>query len=64
MDNHLFGNILKWALPIDKHASTFPFNYEISYFIEELEKRGYDITTIKFSIELKNGDINYENTNT
>ena len=48
--NHICGDILKHVMPIEKEA---PYNFKKFNFIEELEARGYDVTTLKFSIELK-----------
>lgn len=48
---HLVGDILRYKFPDDK--TKYPFNWVSENFIQELEKRGYDITTLKFSIELK-----------
>lgn len=47
---HLVGDILRYRIPKDGNDKT---NFEAQSFIKELEKRGYDITTLKFSIELK-----------
>jgi predicted metal-dependent phosphotriesterase family hydrolase len=49
--HHLCGNILKYKLP-DKETN-YPNNWVSENFIEELERRGYDTSTLKFSIELK-----------
>ncbi len=46
---HLFWDILEWDFT--KH--TYP-PYERFNVIKELEKRWYDLKTLKFSIELKN----------
>ena len=51
--NHLCDNILKWKLPTKDSGLKYPHNWEEMNFIKELEKRGYDPKTIKFSIELK-----------
>lgn len=48
---HLVGDILKYKFP--NKETNYPYNWEKENFKEELEKRGYDITTLKFSIELK-----------
>ena len=48
---HLVGNILKYKIPIA--GVEYPYNFDKTNFIEELEKRGYDPKTLKFSIELK-----------
>lgn len=49
--HHLVGDILKYKIPDEENK--YPYNWIKDNFIEELEKRGYDITTFKFSIELK-----------
>ncbi len=49
--HHLVGNILTYKFP-DKET-IYPYNWVSENFIKELENRGYDITTLKFSIELK-----------
>jgi len=49
--DHLLGDKLVYKIPKDE--SNYPFNYEVTNFIKELDKRGYDTTTLKFSIELK-----------
>ena len=48
--NHLINDRLSWRLP---NEDNYPSNYEVENFIKELERRGYDITTFRFSIELK-----------
>lgn len=48
--NTICGDILKHVMPMEKEP---PFNFKVFNFIEELEMRGYDITTLKFSCELK-----------
>ena len=48
--NHLCGDILKHVMPNEKNP---PFNFRVFNLVEELERRGYDTTTLKFSIELK-----------
>lgn len=49
----LCGNILKWKLPTKDSGLRYPYNWEEMNFVKELEKRGYDPKTIRFSIELK-----------
>lgn len=49
--DHLVGDILKYKIPDDE--TRCPFNWRSTNFIKELESRGYDTTTLKFSIELK-----------
>jgi hypothetical protein len=44
--HHIVGDTLVY-----RHFNEPP--YEISNFIKELEERGYDVTTLKFSIKLK-----------
>jgi len=48
--HHICGDVLKHVMPGEKKP---PFNFEKFNLVEELERRGYDTTTIKFSIELK-----------
>lgn len=50
--NHLVMDVLKWEPPYDSEKE-YPFNFKAFKFIEELERRGYDIETLKFSIKLK-----------
>ena len=50
--NHIVGDILKWRIP-NREKQEYPFNFDTNNFTKELDKRGYDITTLKFSIELK-----------
>jgi hypothetical protein len=49
--NHLVGDILKYKIPDDE--TRYPYNWVSLNFIKELENRGYDVTTLKFSIELR-----------
>ena len=49
---HIVNDRLDWKLPSESDKS-YPFNYEKFNFVKELESRGYDITTLKFSIELR-----------
>lgn len=46
--HHICGDVLEYRM-----LKEGPFNFEIVNFVKELEKRGYDTTTLKFSIELK-----------
>lgn len=48
--NHIAGDVLKYVMPSEKPA---PYNFRKFNLVEELESRGYDITTLKFSVELK-----------
>lgn len=48
---HILNNKLEWRIPTKKKP--YPHNWDTTNFIEELEKRGYDPKTLKFSIELK-----------
>ena len=50
--NHLCDNILKWKLPT-KDEAIYPYNWQEINFVKELEARGYDVKTLRFSIELK-----------
>jgi hypothetical protein len=49
--NHFLQDNLSWRFP-DK-TNDYPFNFVKENFMDELEKRGYDIKTLRFSIELK-----------
>ena len=49
--SHILNDILKWRIPTEKKP--YPYNWDTTNFIDELEKRGYDPKTLKFSIELK-----------
>lgn len=49
----LINDNLRWCLPDDADHKSYPYNWIKENFKEELEKRGYDLTTLKFSIELK-----------
>jgi hypothetical protein len=49
--HHLVGDILQYKLPDSE--TNYPYNWTKFNFIQELEKRGYDITTLRFSIEKK-----------
>ena len=46
--NHICGDVLKYNISKD-----YPYNFDKFNLKEELEKRGYDLSTLKFSIELK-----------
>ena len=48
--NHICGDVLKHVMPSEKEP---PFNFKAFNLTKELERRGYDITTLKFSVELK-----------
>lgn len=48
---HLVGDILRWDM--EKASKREFYCFERINFQEELEKRGYDLTTLKFSIKLK-----------
>lgn len=52
--HNLINDRLEWRIPTKENNLQYPYNWEITNFIKELEERGYDITTLKFSIELKN----------
>ena len=47
----LISDILEWRLPINEIKS--PSNYEVTNFKDELERRGYDLKTLRFEISLK-----------
>ena len=47
--NHICGDVLKHVMPSKKMP---PFNFESFNLAEELDRRGYDTTTLRFSIEL------------
>ncbi len=49
--NHLVGNILQWSFKKERKGENFAF--DTFNLKEELEKRGYDLSTLRFSIELK-----------
>jgi len=46
--NHICDDILKYNINKD-----YPYNFDVTNLKKELENRGYDLTTLKFSIELK-----------
>ena len=48
---YLFGNILRFNLT--KYGSKKEMPFDTFNIKEELEKRGYDLKTLKFSIEKK-----------
>lgn len=58
--HHLVNDTLEWRLPTKESGKEYPHNFEITNFIKELDKRGYDTSTLRFSIELKkdNNDDN------
>ena len=45
--NTLLGNILRCVVPSEK---SLPYNFNVFNFRDELEKRGYDVKTLKFSV--------------
>ena len=49
--HHLVSDTLEYRIP--SKEKEYPHNFEVTNFIKELEKRGYDTETLKFSIELK-----------
>lgn len=49
--NKLVGDVLVWDL--NKTIERERINYRVENLKEELESRGYDLSTLKFSIELK-----------
>lgn len=46
--NHICDDVLKYNINKD-----YPYCFDVFNFKKELEDRGYDLTTLKFSIELK-----------
>ena len=48
--NYILSNILEHDMNSKKE---YPFNFKTFCLKDELELRGYDLTTLKFSIELK-----------
>lgn len=52
--NTIVGDILKWSF-YKEHKRESPA-FDVFNLKEELEERGYDLTTLKFSIELKKED--------
>ena len=57
--NHLVQGVLRWELPTNE-VEKYPFNFKKFNFIEELERRGYNIESMKFSIKLKEEDYETE----
>lgn len=53
--NYVLGDTMKWG-GIDGKEKGWQ-NYEVFNLVEELKKRGYDITTLNFSIKLKDEPI-------
>jgi len=51
--NTLLGDILKHVMPSEKSP---PYNFNVFNFRDELEKRGYDVKTLKFSV-IKKEDV-------
>lgn len=51
--HHLVNDKLEWRFPTKDNDLQYPHNYEMTNFIKELERRGYDTSTLKFSIKLK-----------
>ena len=49
--SHILNDLLMWDM--DKASDKEFFCFRSENFKEELERRGYDLTTLKFSIELK-----------
>lgn len=49
--HHLINDMLEWRMPNNNYE--YPNNREVTNFVKELERRGYDPKTIRFSIELK-----------
>jgi hypothetical protein len=49
--NHLVNDTLEYRIALKEKE--YPYNFEVTNFIKELENRGYDIKTLKFSIELE-----------
>lgn len=56
--NKILGDVLEWGGISEEGRQRGYLNYERCNLKEELDKRGYDITTLKFSIELKKEAIN------
>ena len=50
INNHICGGVLKHVMPPKK---TPPFNFDTFNLVKELDRRGYDTTTLRFSVELK-----------
>lgn len=51
VSSRIIDDLLLWDF--DKNSRMEPFCYKKENLIEELERRGYDKTTLKFSIELQ-----------
>ncbi len=51
--NTIVGDTLKYEIPGLDKKHYYPYNFSTFNLIKELEERGYDITTLKFSIEKK-----------
>lgn len=47
----LLSDRLRYCIPNEK--TRYPLNYEVENLKKELELRGYDLTTMRFSIKLK-----------
>jgi hypothetical protein len=48
--NHICSDVLKHVMPSKKEP---PFNFEAFNLVDELESRGYDTKTLRFSVELR-----------
>lgn len=58
--HHICNDVLRFDFHKwhdDKFKNTLSPPYEVFNLKQELEKRGYDITTLKFSIELKKDTV-------
>lgn len=56
-DSHLLHNVIAtdrayWDLEKAQRRDSYPISHDPS-LVKELERRGYDITTLKFSIQKK-----------
>jgi hypothetical protein len=51
--NHLVNELLLWSMPENADHKQYPYNWRQFNLKDELESRGYDLSTLKFSIELK-----------
>jgi hypothetical protein len=49
--HYLFSDILRWAGIEGKDKGWL--NYETFNFLKELKERGYDLTTLKFEVRLR-----------
>jgi hypothetical protein len=58
--HHIVSDNLHHVMPNKENKKEYPYNFEVFNFVKELEKRGYDLKTLKFSIKLKpvQGDNN------